>query len=112
MRSFKRDGTMLVDGRVIEAEARLTYESQTDYGKTYTTTIWKDGFVSCNCRGWATHKNCWHIRDAASQTATFLLDVQRVAAEARKMEPTALQVEVALDPIQHEGTYYKRKIVL
>lgn len=52
----------ITDGRVLNPIQGKDFSSKSS-PKTYTALIWEDGDQSCNCKGWATHKNCTHVRD-------------------------------------------------
>jgi len=41
-----------------------SYESESRPGKFYEVRLNADGNKTCNCRGWATHRNCWHVESA------------------------------------------------
>lgn len=103
-RAFRRDGTMVVDNRVIQAKEKFTYQSVSNPAITHTTIRWVDGFVSCNCRGWATHKKCWHSGDAgiASAAVTFL--TQERPSEAKVITLVTKEEKI----IQHAGKTYRR----
>ncbi len=59
-----RGGFKITGGRRLRPLQNETYSSQSDPTRSpYRATIWEDGDLSCNCRGWATHKHCRHTDD-------------------------------------------------
>jgi len=105
---------MRVDGQIIKPQRFFTYQSVSEKGKEYRTTQWGDGFVSCNCTGWAIHKKCWHTADVASlMGANSLSSADRVANLFTTPTP-ALRVVPASQPasviVEHRGQRFRRLI--
>lgn len=56
-----RDGLKWVDGRSFEPLVMKRNKSKrTPEREPYKTIFWADGFTSCNCKGWGTHRHCEH----------------------------------------------------
>ena len=59
--SFRPGGYKITDGQTFRPLFTVEFGSRSNpSARPYTTIFWDDGDLSCNCRGWATHKNCRH----------------------------------------------------
>lgn len=91
--SFKR-GQKYVDGRALRAIVLDEYLSRTDGTTKHTATLWNDGSVSCNCKGWVfNHKKkgdraCHHARTLQDRNAGTAPMIQALHNQTLSGEPT------------------------
>ena len=53
-----------------------TFLSSTNPKKRYTTTIDDDGRVSCDCRGFWTPNQCWHVKRVKEEPIEFKVSIE------------------------------------
>lgn len=79
-----RNGRKYTDGVEVRALHSEVFPSNSNPNAQYIATFWQDGDVSCNCRGWATHKHCRHCEELVERAEQGRLRAAPIVNDAAR----------------------------
>ena len=96
-----RAGKKFVDGKAIEAEARLTFYGNDGF-TIHTATLWADGTSSCNCPRWT--KKDGPVRRCPHSDRALTL-IANVDETGERPEPPAPATQEATSPFRRRSRH-------